>query len=144
MNKPRQQMIRQKSRDRSGATSVEFALCLPILFAFVFGILEFSRVTQLQQSTRLAAFEGARAGIALDAATTDVQAAVNRVMSAVSIANFSTSISPSPLAYTSSSVSVTVSLDPTQNAWFTWFVTSSNNITTNVTLMREVNAVSVP
>ena len=104
------------------ATAVEFAVCLPVLLAFVFGILEFSRATQLQQSTRLAAFEGARAGITLDAASSDVTTAVNRVMSAVSISNFSTTVSPSPLTYTSPTVTVTVNLDPTQNAWFTWFV----------------------
>jgi Flp pilus assembly protein TadG len=139
-------MTRQRKRNsnRRGATTVEFAVCLPILLTFVFGILEFSRVTQLQQSVRLAAFEGARAGIALDAATTDVQSAVDRVMSAISIAHYTTTITPSALSYTSTSISVTVSLDPTQNAWFTWFVTSSNAISANVTLLREVNAVSVP
>ena len=135
---------RKRIGDRRGTTSVEFALCLPVLLAFVFGIFEFSRVTQLKQSTRLAAFEGARAGISINAATTDVQAAVNRVMSAVSISNFTTTITPNPLTYTSASISVTVSLDPTQNAWFTWFVHSNNTITVNVILLREVQAVSVP
>ncbi len=135
---------RRLNGNRRGATSVEFALCLPILLAFVFGILEFSRVTQLQQSVRLAAFEGARAGISLNAVTTDVQTAVDRVMSAISISNYSTTITPHPLTYTSSSVAVTVTLDPTQNAWFTWFVKSTNTITANVTLLREVQAVSVP
>src|SRR5277367_3508448 len=109
-------MIRRKSHSnrpsRRGATAVEFALCLPVLLAFVFGILEFSRATQLQQSARLAAFEGARAGISLDAQTTDVQTAANRVMSAMSISNYTTTITPNPLTYTSSSISVTVSMDP--------------------------------
>jgi Flp pilus assembly protein TadG len=140
-------MTKQRKRPpqkRRGATAVEFAVCLPVLLAFVFGILEFSRVTQLQQSARLAAFEGARAGISLDAATSDVQSAVNRVMSAMSIANYTTTITPTQLAYSSTSISVTVALDPTKNAWFTWFVKSSNTISANVTLLREVNAVSVP
>ena len=134
---------RRKPSNRRGAAAVEFAVCLPVLFAFVFGILEFSRVTQLQQSIRLAAFEGARAGISLDAATTDVQSAVTRVMSAVSIPSYTTTITPNPLTYTSTSISVTVSLTPTQNAWFTWYVPSSKTISANVTLLREVNAVSV-
>ena len=129
---------------RRGATAVEFALCLPVLLAFVFGILEFSRATQLQQTARLAAFEGARAGIALDASTSDVTAAVSRVMSALRISSYTTTIAPNPLTYTSSSISVTVSLDPTKNAWLTWFIKSSNTITANVTLMREVDAISVP
>lgn len=135
----------QKRRaKRRGATCVEFAVCLPILLAFVFGIIEFSRATQLQQSARLAAFEGARAGINLDATTSDVTTAVNRVMSAMGISNYTTTINPATLSYTSSSVGVTVSMDPTQNAWFTWYITSSNTITASITLNREVDAVSNP
>ena len=133
-----------QNHSRSGAAAVEFACCLPVLLAFIFGILEFSRGTQLLQSARLAAFEGARAGISLDAQTSDVTTAVNRVMSAVSISHYTTTITPNPLTYTATSISVTVSMDPTQNAWFTWFLKSSNTVTANVTLMREVNSVSAP
>lgn len=133
-----------QNHSRCGAAAVEFACCLPVLLAFIFGILEFSRATQLQQSARLAAFEGARAGISLDAQTSDVTTAVNRVMSAVSIPHYTTTITPNPLTYNASSISVTVSMDPTQNAWFTWFLTSSNTISANVTLLREVDSVSAP
>jgi len=135
---------RQRNNDRRGTTSVEFAVCLPVLLAFVFGVLEFSRVTQMQQSAKLAAFEGARAGISLNATTTQVQTAVSRVMSAVSISNYTTTINPSPLTYSSSSIAVTVSCKPSQNAWFTWFVGSSATVSATVTLQREVQAVSVP
>lgn len=135
---------RKRTAKRRGATSVEFALCLPVLLTFVFGILEFSRITQLQQSARLAAFEGARAGISLDATTSDITTAVNRVMSAVSIANYTTTMTPNPLTYSSTSITVTVSLDASQNAWVTWFVKTSRTITATVTLQREVGAVSVP
>lgn len=132
------------SNRRRGAATVEFALCLPVLLAFVFGILEFSRVTQLQQSVRLAAFEGARAGIQLDGKTSDVTTAVNRVMSSIGASTYSTTITPNPLTYSSSSITVTVSLDPTKNAWLTWFVKSSNTVSATVTLLREVDAISVP
>lgn len=136
--------LRRRPTKRRGATSVEFALCMPILLAFVFGTLEFSRASQLTQSVRLAAFEGARAGINLDATTTDVTTAVNRVMSAVNISSYTTTINPSSLSYTSPSVSVTVTLNSSQNAWFTWFISSTHTTTGTVTLLREVDAVSVP
>lgn len=136
--------IRTRKRNRKGAATVEFALCLPILLTFIFGILEFSRVTQLQQSARLAAFEGARAGISLDATTSDVTTAVNKVMSAMSISNFTTTITPNPVTYSSPSISVSVALKPTQNAWFTTYVGSGSTINANVTLQREVNGISVP
>lgn len=133
-----------KTAPRRGATTVEFAICLPILFSVLFGLLEFARVTQLQQAARLAAFEGARAGISLNASTTDVKTAVNKVMSAVSISSFTTTITPETLAYTSPTVSVTVALSPNANAWFKWYVSDDSVITANVTLSREVQAVSVP
>jgi Flp pilus assembly protein TadG len=134
----------KKHTNRRGAAAVEFALCAPILFAFIFGIFEFSRVTQLQQSARLAAFEGARAGIALDAATTDVQTAVNQVMSANGIANYTTTITPNPMGYTSPTITVTVMLSPSRNGWAIWYVSSASTITATVTLEREIQAVSVP
>ncbi|MBS0202206.1 MAG: pilus assembly protein [Planctomycetes bacterium] len=134
----------KETSPRRGATTVEFAICLPILFSVLFGLLEFSRVTQLQQAARLAAFEGARSGIPLNATTADVQASVNKVMSAVSISSFTTTITPGMLAYTSPTVSVTVTLSPNANAWFKWYVSDSSSITANVTLAREVQAVSVP
>lgn len=133
-----------KTASRRGATTVEFAICLPILFSVLFGLLEFARVTQLQQAARLAAFEGARAGVSLNASTTDVKSAVNKVMSAVSISSFTTTITPETLAYTSPTVSVTVALSPNANAWFKWYVSDNSVITANVTLSREVQAVSVP
>lgn len=135
---------RQRARTRSGATAVEFALCFPILLSVIFGLLEFSRVTQLQQSARLAAFEGARAGIPLDATSTDVQTAVNKLMSAVNIPHYTTTITPAVLSYTSPTITVNITLSPTANAWVTWFVTSNSTISASVTLIREVQSVSVP
>ena len=135
---------KRQTKKRRGATSVEFALCLPVLLTFVFGILEFSRVTQLQQSARLAAFEGARAGISLNATNADVTAAVNKVMSAISIANYTTTITPTTLAYTSNTVTVSVAIPPSQNAWIVKFVPSSQTITATITLNREIQAISVP
>ena len=128
-----------------GATMVEFAICLPVLLAIVFGMLEFARITQLQHTARLAAFEGARAGVTLDASASDVNSEVNRVMSAVGILTFTTTITPANLAYTSPTVTVNVSVPAKANSWFTWFVTSSSTtITASITLGREVQAVSAP
>lgn len=135
---------KRQAKKRRGVTSVEFALCLPVLLTFVFGILEFSRVTQLQQSARLAAFEGARAGISLNATNSDINSAVNKIMSAISIANYTTTITPTTVSYTSSTVTVSVAIPPSQNAWITKFVPSSQTITASVTLSREVQSISVP
>ncbi len=129
---------------RRGAATVELAICLPVLITFVFAILEFSRNLQLHQTVREAAFEGARAGIALDAATSDVTTAATAITNCASIRNPTITVVPNPLTYTSPTVSVTVSTTPATNGWFLRFFNSGSVISATITLNREVQAVSVP
>lgn len=128
-------------RQRRGAAMVELAICLPILFTVVFAILEFSRNLQIHQSVREAAFEGARAGIALDASTSDVTSAATAITSAVAIQN--PHIEPSAFTYTSPTITVTVWTTPGDNGWFLSFFNSSSKISATITLNREVQSVSV-
>ncbi|MGH7193509.1 MAG: TadE/TadG family type IV pilus assembly protein [Candidatus Saccharimonadales bacterium] len=129
--------------DRRGAATVELAFCLPVLFIFVFAVLEFSRNLQLHQTIREAAFEGARAGIALDASTSDVTNAATAITNISAIQNPTISVMPNPLNYNSPTVSVTVSTTPASNGWFLKFFNSSSVISATITLNREVQAVSV-
>ncbi len=50
----------KNSRLRLGAVAVEMAVCAPFLFLMVVGLLELSRMTQVQQILTNAAREGAR------------------------------------------------------------------------------------
>jgi Flp pilus assembly protein TadG len=129
---------------RRGATAVEFALCVPILLTFVFGIIEFSRMAQIQHTVREAALEGARAGVALDASTTDVVNQATKITSAMGIVNPTITLTPNPITYTSPTVSVTVSANPAQNCWLLRFFAAAQPITGTITMTREVQAVSVP
>jgi|SRR5436190_5612318 len=135
---------RATKRDRRGATVVEFAICFPILLAFIFGTIEFSRVLQLQHTIRLAAFEGARAGVPLDSTTSDVTTRTQSILSSVRISTATTTITPNPIVYASPTVTVTVSADPAKNSWVTWFVSAGHPLTSTITLNREVLSVSVP
>jgi|SRR5579863_9451700 len=138
------QRTRMTGESRRGATVVEFSICFPILLAFVFGTIEFSRILQIQHTIRLAAFEGARAGVPLDSTTSDVTTRVQSVLSAVKISNSTTTITPSPIVYTSPTITVTVAADPALNKWVTWFVAAGKPLSSTITLNREVQAVSVP
>jgi Flp pilus assembly protein TadG len=58
----------QRGRDERGAAVVEFALILPILVLFVFGVIEFGRAYSARIQLTAAVREGARAGaLGLDA-----------------------------------------------------------------------------
>lgn len=139
-------MNRQRwtNRFRRGAAAVEFALCAPVLFAFIFGIIELSRMVQIQHTVREAALEGARAGVALDAVTSDVVNQATNITSAVGVVNPTITVTPNPITYTSPTVSVTVSTTPGQNGWLLWFFTAGQPITGSLTMTREVQAISVP
>jgi Flp pilus assembly protein TadG len=52
--------INSKSVTERGAAAVEFALIVPILLVLIFGIVEFSRLYNVQLSLSNAAREGAR------------------------------------------------------------------------------------
>jgi Flp pilus assembly protein TadG len=52
--------INSKSVTERGAAAVEFALIVPILLVLIFGIVEFSRLYNVQLSLTNAAREGAR------------------------------------------------------------------------------------
>ena len=131
------------SKNRRGSSVVEFSLCVPVLFAVIFGIIEYSRMLQIQHTVRQAALEGARAGIALDAATSDVQTAVTNITGIIGIVSPTVTISPNPLAWSSKTITVTVSANAGQNGWLLWFFTAGSPISATITMAREVQAVSV-
>ncbi len=134
----------QSEKHRRGATAVEFAVCFPVALSLLFGIIEFARVMQIQQTIRQAAFEGARAGVPLDSTTADVTNGVNNMLQAVSLSHVTTTITPNPVTYLSPTVTVAVTVDPAQTGWLTWFVTAGHPITSTITLNREVQSISVP
>jgi Flp pilus assembly protein TadG len=138
-------MKRQKRLyGRRAAATVEFALCVPVLVTVLFAIIEFSRLLQLQHAVRQAALEGARTGMTIDGTAATAQIQANNILRMVGVTNGTVTISPNPIAYTSPSVSVTVSVDPAGNSWWMQFLTAGHPITATVTLGREVQAISVP
>jgi Flp pilus assembly protein TadG len=128
---------------RRGTTTVEFAVVAPVFIMVLFTVIEFSRVLQLQHTVRQAAFEGARAGAALDATSTDATTAATVITSAIGIVSPTITVSPNPLTYNSTTISVTVTANPLTNGWFTRFVTGTS-ISATVQLNREIQSVSVP
>ena len=64
---PRMQALSVKRfrRESSGAAMVEFAIVAPLLFALIFGIIDFGRVFFLYNNLTNAAREGARLGAVL-------------------------------------------------------------------------------
>jgi len=91
--------IFRRSSDDRGAAAVEFALVLPVLIILLLGLVEFSRVFNVQISLSNAAREGARtmaiendAGVARDSAVSAAPS-INPAVSAGQI-----TVDPAPCA----------------------------------------------
>ncbi len=136
--------MRRRLKSRCGAAIVETAVCIPILIAALFAVIEFSRAMQLQQTVRQAAFNGARTGATLNGTSSSVQTAVLTYINAIGISNPTVTVSPNPLLYTSPTVTVTVSASPVTNTWLLSYFTGSGNVTATISLDREVMAISNP
>lgn len=69
-----------------GSATVEFAMVLPILLLFIFGIIEFGRVLSVQHLLNTAAREGARMASLPGANNAAVIAKINEVLAGGGIA----------------------------------------------------------
>lgn len=113
------------ARRRRGATVVEFAVVAPVLFLFIFGIIEFGRLVMVQQAITNAARESCReASLITTLNSQDVDAAARNVMRSV-MANASdpqkvrVNVSPASMANLSSGtpVSVDIEVDFSDISW---------------------------
>lgn len=135
--------LRRRYRQaRRGAHIVEMALVLPILIMIVFGIIEFARANQIRQTVKQAAYEGARAGITMDASVTSVQTAANSILTSVGITGGTVTVTPNPITSSTQFVTVTVSANAAANGWFMKYFTAGQNITAAVTLESENSGIS--
>jgi Flp pilus assembly protein TadG len=76
---------RRTSR-RRGASAVELALCAPLLFTFVFGVIELSRMGMVTQILVTGAREGCRVAVVQNSTLADVQQQANATLAASGIA----------------------------------------------------------
>ena len=122
---------------RRGAVTVEFALVVPILFLFVFGIIESARLNMLRNSLENAAYEGARRGIIPGATAADAKVEAERVLDAVNVGNASVAVSPAAIHSTTPEITVTVSVPLNGASWVIYVSARNNVMTRSITLTRE-------
>lgn len=82
--------MRQKLKDYKGATLVEFALILPLLFMLVFGVCEYGWAMYVSNSINNAAREGARLAAVTPKPVTHKDVVEKRVKETLSTINYAT------------------------------------------------------
>ena len=88
-------MLRAGSRRfvRVGAHLVEFAFVIPVFFIFIFGLIEIGRGLMVGSLVTNASRAGCRVGILPGKSNSDVTAAVNSLLNAQGVSDYTTTIS---------------------------------------------------
>ena len=129
-----------KSSNRHGAAAVEFAIVAPIFFMVVLGIIEFGRMSMVQQVITNAAREGARVGVLDDSTFATVDNKVQGYMSGAGITGATTEVTPNPpsSAGFDEPVSVTVSIPFNSVSWLpNPFFIGGSTLQATATMRRE-------
>ncbi len=131
--------------ERRGASVVEMALVAPVFLLFVFGLVEFGRVTMVQQAITNSAREGCRIGIlATTQNVSDIETAVrNHLLASVPGADKSSvcrvSIYPTSLGSIASGDEITTSVevDFDDVAWYPTIYLGGSVLRSTATMKRE-------
>lgn len=97
-----------QSDPRSGALTVEVAICLPVLFLFLFACYELAHANMLIHATESAAYEAARVGIVPGARVEKMEDAAEFVLGSVGVKNFNVIVTPNPISSNSEKVRVEI------------------------------------
>lgn len=130
-------MARPRHNQRTGAITVEFALVVPLIFAFFFAAFEYSRMSMMRHTTEMAAFEGARRAIVPGATAADAVTRANQVLATVGTRDGSVTVTPSSITPDTRYVTVAVEVPLDTNAWVIPQFCSGMRFQRSYTLGRE-------
>lgn len=95
---------------RAGTAAVEFALCLPLLIAMVFGVVETSNAVYLQNALTAAAYEASGVVSIAGGTSTNATTRAQAVLTALGATNATVTISPTVTASTTTGTEITVTV----------------------------------
>ena len=131
-------MNRKLTRNRRGASAVEFALTLPALLMILFASYEFSRANMMLHTAEAAAYEGARVGIIPGATANEVRQAAQDVLGTAGIRNSQIVVVPANLDTDTETVSVTISFEYGDNStMFQLFMDENAEVEKTCEMARE-------
>jgi len=93
---------------RSGTAVVEFALCLPLILAMVFGVVQTSNAIYLQQALTAAAYEAGNIVCVTGGTSTTAMSNANAVLTAMRVASPTVTIAPTVTNNTTTGTEITI------------------------------------
>lgn len=129
-----------KRHQRRGAAVVEFALVIPVMLVFTFGMIELSRMSMVKESLTQASREGARVGVRPTATAAAVRARVAEELEILGLTTAQVTITPDVLseAMPGDNVRVEVSIPLSDASWVpNYFEFGSSTIQSETVMRRE-------
>lgn len=137
MNRTRPKTTEEK---RSGAATVEFAICAPLLIMIGFASIETANVLFLKQILAQSAYEGARFAALPDSAASDIVNRSKDILNARGITNATVSVSPANVSDQTSkgtAIAVSVSAPATANAIIPLTFFRNSTMSKKVVMVRQ-------
>src|SRR5690349_11329892 len=113
---PTKRSKRALRRSRQGATIVEFALTLPLLFLFLFASFEFGWMNVLRHTADDAAYEAARCAMVPGGTAAEATAKANALLKTTGARNAKVTVSPSTITSSTTAITVTIDVPMKDNA----------------------------
>jgi Flp pilus assembly protein TadG len=132
-----------RSKQRSGATTVEFAMVCPVFFLFIFGIIEVGRGIMVAHLLTNAARVGCRAGVIQNTSTQQITTAVVNTLSQQGIRSEVTTVqvndgtADASTAKSGDEITVKVSVPVSRITWLPGGQYLNGNLSGQFTLRRE-------
>lgn len=127
----------RQTRRRSGAASVEFAVCLPMIAALVFGVIEASNAVFLQQALTASAYEAGNVVSAIGGTSASGIVRANTVLAGLGIKSATIAVAPPVDANTpvGTTIVITCSAKLSGNSVTSWCL-SGRTFTATYTVPR--------
>lgn len=130
--------MKRQSNSRTGALTVEVALCIPLILFVFFGCYEMARANMILHATESAAYEGARVGIVPGATEAKIEAATGRILRSVGVSDFQVRVTPAVLQRDTPEVEVEVLVPLRRNLSIPSMFFEDPTFRGSTTLSREV------
>ncbi len=122
----------KRGGQRRGASTVEFAMTVPLVFLFFFASVEFGRVYMIRQSIENATYEAARRGLVPGTPNGEIRQTAAAVLSAVSVSRPKIRVSQND-----EQVTVSVSVKVKDHAWITPLFFHKSRLSSTLTLNKD-------
>jgi Flp pilus assembly protein TadG len=131
-------MLRKPTKNcRRGAAAVEFALCAPVFFLFVFALFEFTWTNVLRHTADNAAYEAARRVMVPGATAAEATAEANRILRIIGARGAAVTITPTAITPDTRSVTVQVAIPMNRNGLISPRFMRDRTLTSSSTLRTE-------